>query len=144
MANLIHSILPEPRRSIVYIHPDVSVAQCVAIMVQDNIGALVVTDDDNILGIVSERDVVRALVHKGLSPASTKVSDILHADVTVLQSSDTVERAMEAITYTKRRHLLVAEDGQIIAILSIGDLLFNLLEDKARMIEQLENYIHTY
>ena len=144
MANLIYSILPEPRRPIVYIHPDVSVAQCVAIMVHDNIGALVVTDDENILGIVSERDVVRSLVHKGLSPASTTVSDILHADIAVLSTSETVERAMEEITYTKRRYLLVAEDGQIIALLSIGDLLFHLLEDKTRVIEQLENYIHTY
>ncbi len=143
MANLIHSFLPQPRRPIVYIHPDVSVAQCVAMMVQDNIGALVVTDDDNVLGIVSERDVVRSLVHKGLSAASTKVSDVLHSDVTVLESSDTVERAMEAITYTKRRHILIAEEGQIIAILSIGDIMFHLLEDKARVIEQLENYIHS-
>lgn len=144
MANLIHSILPEPRRPYIYTHPDVTVAQCVATMVQENIGALVVTDDENILGIVSERDVIRTLVHKGLSPTTTKVSDIMHADVTVLESSDTVEKAMAAITYTKRHHILVSEDGKIIAILSIGDLLFNLLEDKSRVIEQLENYIHTY
>ncbi len=144
MANLIHTILPLPRRPITFIHPDVSVAQCVDIMVRDNIGALVVTDDDNILGIISERDVVRSLVSKGLSPTSTRVSEILHADITVLKSSDTVEMAMEAITYTKRRHILVAEEGKITAILSIGDLLFNLLEENKRVIEHLENYIHTY
>ena len=144
MANLIHSILPQPNRPIIYTHPDVSVAQCVEIMVQHNIGALVVTDDDNLLGILSEHDIVRSLVHKGLSPSSTKASDILCADITMLKSSDTVEKAMEAITYTKRRHILVSEEGKLIAILSIGDLLFNLLEDKARVIEQLENYIHTY
>ena len=143
MANLIHSILSYPRRPVTYTHPDVYVAQCVEIMLQENIGALVVTDDDNILGIVSERDIVRSLVHKGLSAKSTRVSDILHADVTILQSSDTVEQAMEAITYTKRRHILVAEEGKIIAILSIGDLLYNLLDEKKRVIEQLENYIHT-
>ena len=144
MANLIHSILPQPNRPIIYTHPDVSVAQCVEIMVQHNIGALVVTDDDNLLGILSEHDIVRSRVHNGLSPSSTKASDILCADITMLKSSDTVEKAMEAITYTKRRHILVSEEGKLIAILSIGDLLFNLLEDKARVIEQLENYIHTY
>lgn len=144
MANLIHSILPQPRRAIVYTHPDVSVARCVEIMIRGNIGALVVSDDDNILGIISERDIVRSLVYKELSPATTKASDVLHADVTVLQSSDTVEKAMEVITFTKRRHILVAENREIIAILSIGDVLYSLLEDKARMIEQLENYIHTY
>ncbi len=144
MANLIHSILPHPRRPITYTHPDVSVAQCVDIMVQGNIGALVVTDDDNVLGILSERDIVRSLVNKGLSPTSTKVSEIVHADITVLQSSDTVEKAMEAITYTQRRHILVAEEGKIVAILSIGDLLFNFLEENRRVIEHLEHYIHTY
>lgn len=144
MANLIHSILPQPRHPIIYTHPDVSVAQCVSIMAQHNIGALMVTDDENMLGIVSERDVVRGLVNKGLSPMTTNVSDIMCADVSVLKSSDTVEKAMEVITYTKRRHILVSEEGKLIAILSIGDLLFNLLEDKKRVIEQLENYIHTY
>ncbi len=144
MANLIHSILPRPRHPITYVNPDVSVAQCVAIMIQHNIGAVVVGDDDNVLGILSERDVVRELVHKGASPATTPASDILHADVSVLQSSDTVEMAMEVITYTKRRHILVAENNKIIAILSIGDILFNLLEDKKRVIAHLENYIHTY
>jgi CBS domain-containing protein len=144
MANLIHSILPRPRNPIAYVNPDVSAAQCVSIMVQHNFGALVVGDDENILGILSERDIVRGLVNKGLSSTSTKASDILYADVTVLQSSDTVEMAMEAITYTKRRHILVAENKKIIAIVSIGDLLFKLLEEKKRMIEQLENYIHTY
>lgn len=144
MANLIHSILPEPRRAITYIHPDVTVAQCVDTMVQENIGALVVTDDENILGIISERDLVRSLINKGLSAESTLVSAVMHANVSVLKSSDTVEKAMEVITYTKRRHILVSEEGKITAILSIGDLLFNLLEENKRMIEHLENYIHTY
>ncbi len=143
MANLIHSILPNPRRPITYIHPDISFAQSIEIMVGENIGALVVGDEDNIIGILSERDVVRSLVTTELPPLA-KVSDVLHADVTVLQSSDTVEMAMEAITYTKRRHVLIAEKGKIIAILSIGDLLFHLLEENKRVIEQLENYIHTY
>ena len=134
MASLIHSILPVPRHPIIYTHPDVSVAQCVSIMVQHNIGALVVTDDDNLLGILSERDIVRALVNEGLSLTSTTASDIMCADVSVLKSSDVVEKAMEVIS----------EEGKLIAILSIGDLLLNLLEDKTRVIEQLENYIHTY
>lgn len=142
MANIIYSILPQPRRPITYIHPDISVAQCIEIMVQENIGALVVTDDDNIQGIISERDIILALDNNQLSLDSIKASDILHAETTVLQSSDTVEMAMKAITYTKRRHVLVAEDGKIIAILSIGDLLLHLHENSARVIEQLESYIH--
>jgi len=142
MAYLLHSILPQPRRPITYVHPDVSIAQCVTMMVEDGIGALVVTDDINLLGIVSERDIVRSL-YKGLPAETTKVSDILYADVSVLTPTDTVEKAMQTITTTKRRHILVVEEDELIAIVSIGDILFKLLEDKARGIEQLENYIHT-
>ncbi|WP_232220691.1 CBS domain-containing protein [Legionella tunisiensis] len=63
--------------------------------------------------------------------------------MSVLNLFDPIEDAMETITKTKRRHVLVAEQGNLVAILSIGDLLFHLLEDKTRVIEQLESYIHT-
>jgi CBS domain-containing protein len=142
MANLIHSILPKIRRAVVYVNPDVCAAQCVEIMIQHNIGALVVGDDENVIGLLSERDIVRNLIHKNLSPEITKASDILYAEVNVLKTSDTIELAMETITATKRRHILVSEDEKIISLLSIGDILFYLLADKKRVIEQLENYIH--
>ena len=98
MSNLIYSILPNPAREIVYVHPDVSVEQCVDIMIKRNIGALVVTDDDNLLGIVSERDVVHGLLRYGASVLTSKASDILFAAVTVLKPSDTVETAMAIIS----------------------------------------------
>ncbi len=142
MSNLIYSILPNPPREIVFVHPDVSVAQCVEMMVHSNIGALVVTDDNNLLGIVSERDVVKGLIKHGSNLLNVKASDILCADVTVLKPTDTVETAMAVITETKRRHVLIAEEGKLIAIVSIGDVLFNLLIHKAREIQELENYIH--
>ncbi len=143
MAHLLYSILPSPRRPIVFVYPDVDVAQCVNMMVQENIGALVVTDDENLLGIVDERDIVRSLVHKGLSPESTKVSDVLCADVTVLKLTDTVEKAIDVITHTKRRHILIADAEELVAIVSIGDILSKLIEDKLQTIEQLQNYIHS-
>lgn len=142
MSNLIYSILPKPARSIIQVHPDVTVSQCIELMIRHNIGALVVTDDDNLLGIVSERDVVRGLLHHGGSLLDRPVSEILWANVVVLKPTDTVETAMAVITETRRHHVLVAEDGKLVAIVSIGDVLFSLLEDKARVIQQLENYIH--
>ena len=142
MSNLIDSILPKPLREIAYIHPDVSVAQCVEIMVSRNIGALVVTDDDNLLGIVSERDNVWGLLHHGEQIFTQPASAILWANVAVLKPTDTVETAMAIITETKRRHVLIAEQGKLIAIVSIGDVLNSLLDEKSRTIQQLENYIH--
>lgn len=143
MANLIHSILPNPRRPIVYVHPDVSIAQCVEMMVQGNIGALVVSDGETPQGILSERDIVRALMHKSFSRTSMKAADLLGETFTILKASDTMEMAMEAMTNTRCRHVLVSEDGKVTALLSIGDLVFHLLQDQSQMIEHLQHYIHS-
>ena len=142
MAHLIHSVLPVPPRKIVYIHPEDTVKKCIDLMVNLNIGALVVVDNDNnLIGIVSERDLVQTFFHQSLDLNTAKVADVVFKKVTILSPHDTVDRAMQAITETKRRHILIRENDEFLAILSIGDLLFHLLDDKARVIEHLENYI---
>jgi CBS domain-containing protein len=143
MTDLIYSALPQPRRPIVYVNSEVTVAECVDMMSKEDIGALVVRDDD-IIGMVTERDVLRSCLHYHLDPKKTTAAEIVYTTVSVLNLFDPIEKAMETITKTKRRYVLVAEDGELVAILSIGDLLFHLLENKTRVIEQLENYIHTY
>lgn len=144
MTQLIYSALPQPRRPIVFVDAKTSVSQCIALMIEENIGALVVRNNEEVIGIISERDVVRSCVHHELNPHKITAADIAYADVSLLELNDPLEKAMETITSTKRRHVLVREANELVAILSIGDLLFYLLEDKTRVIEQLENYIHTY
>ncbi|HHS9640511.1 TPA: CBS domain-containing protein [Legionella anisa] len=146
MADLIHNALPSPKRKIMYIHPDDSVRKSIDMMTEHDIGALVVVDNDNqLVGIVSERDIVRSCLHKCINLETGKVSDVVYRDVTILSPNDVVEKAMQAMTATKRRHVLIRdENNEFVAILSIGDLLYHMLEDKLRVIEQLENYIHTY
>lgn len=143
MAHLIYSVLPYPRRAIIFVEPELSVESCVELMIAQNIGALVVRDGNKLIGMVTERDVVRKCVHQNLDSRQTTAGDIAYEDVSILQSNDPVEKAMETITMTKRRHVLVADDGELIAILSIGDLLFHMLDDKSRVIQHLENYIHS-
>lgn len=145
VTQIIDSILPHPKRTIVYIHPAATVSQCVDLMVREDIGAVVVTDEDNnIFGTISERDIVRSLVKRGLSPEETKVSDILCADITLLKHTDSIDKAMEEMTRTKRRHILVTDDEKLVAIISSGDILCSLLESKSQEVEHLENYIHNY
>lgn len=144
MAHLIFSALPQPRRPIVYVEPDETVMKCVDMMTMLDIGALVVHDETKLLGMVTERDIVRSCLYRGLDPKEATAGDIAFPAVSVLNLFDPIEKAMEIITQTKRRHVLVAERGELVAILSIGDVMFHLLEDKTRVIEQLENYIHTY
>ena len=144
MAHLIHNVLPVPPRKIVYVHPDDFVKKCIDMMAELDIGALVVVDNDNkLVGIVSERDIVRSCLHKCLDLNLSKISEVVYKDVTILSPHDTVDKAMQVITQTKRRHILIRENGEFVAILSIGDLLFHLLDNKSREIEHLETYITT-
>ncbi|KTC85365.1 MULTISPECIES: CBS domain-containing protein [Legionella] len=144
MAHLIYSALSEPRRPIVYVSPKTTVSQCIKLMIKENIGAVVVLERNNLIGMVTERDIVRSCLYRDLDPLKTTVADVAFSNISVLNLFDPIEKAMETITETKRRHVLIEENGKLVAILSIGDLLFHLLEDKIRVIEQLENYIHTY
>lgn len=146
MADLIHNALPNPRRKIIFIHPEDSIKKSIDMMTEYDIGALVVVDNDNqLVGIVSERDIVRSCLHKCINMNTGKVADVVYKDITILSPNDAIEKAMQAITATKRRHVLIRdENNEFVAILSIGDLLYHILEDKSRVIEHLENYIHTY
>lgn len=142
MTDLIHNVLPQSPRAIAYIHPNDSVKRCVDKMIELDIGALVVLDDSgHLLGIVSERDIVRSCLAKN-NLEHAKAVDIAFKEVTILSPHDPIEKAMQAMTATKRRHILIRDDDTLIAILSIGDLLHHMLEDKARVIEHLEHYIH--
>jgi CBS domain-containing protein len=143
MSQLIYSLLSRSRRPITYVSPDVSVNTCVQLMIKEDIGAVVVHDGEQLIGIVSERDIVRSFLCKGLDPETTTAGEVVYRDVNILTVDDTIEKAMETITLTKRRHILVSENNIIVAILSIGDLLVSALYDKSRVIEALEDYIRS-
>lgn len=144
MTRLIFSLLPTPRRPITYVYPDVVIKQCIETMGVENIGALVVADEENVIGILSERDIIRHCLMDNYDTSRITAREVCCADISILQVEDSIEKAMEVISQTKRRHLLVEEQGKTVAIVSIGDILFNFLEDNRRIIEQLKNYIHTY
>src|SRR5688572_12651721 len=103
MSNLIYSILPDPLRSIMQVHPDTDIIQCIELMASHKIGALVVTDDENLLGILSERDIVWGLHKFQNNLTDKKASDLMNANVAVLKPTDTVETAMAIMIETKRR-----------------------------------------
>ena len=143
MSQPILSILPNPRRPIAFVKPDTTALTCAKKMRDEDIGALVVHDIDTLIGIVSERDLVRACLSKSLDPTLMTAFDLAYKHVQILDAKDSIEKAMEVITHTKRRHVLISEEGQLTAVLSIGDLLFYLLDHKSRVIDHLEQYINT-
>lgn len=138
---LIYSVLQNPRRAIICIDPSESLATAIRYMTEHDIGALVVQNEGKLHGILSERDVMRSCFPGKCDFNAMRVSDVVHTAVTLLDIDDPIERAMEAMTKTKRRHVLVTEKGELIAMLSIGDILFYLLENKSKLIQHLKNYI---
>ena len=138
---LVKHMLDSKGRHIVSIAPDASVFDAIKLMADETVGSLVVIDDEALLGIVTERDYARKVILKGRSSDKCKVSEIMSTDVVTASSSQTVNQCMEVMTERRIRHLPVVEDNQVIAMISIGDLVQAIISDQQEEIEQLEHYI---
>jgi signal-transduction protein with cAMP-binding, CBS, and nucleotidyltransferase domain len=110
-------------------------------MAEKNIGAVVVMQDDQLRGIMSERDYARKVIVKGRASDETQVADIMTSEVLTTSDSETVNNCMEMMTERKIRHLPVVEDGRVVGMISIGDLVEAIIADQQEEIQQLESYI---
>jgi CBS domain-containing protein len=138
---LVKHLLDSKGRHIISVAPDTSVLDAIKIMADKAIGSLVVMDDNEIRGIMSERDYARKVIIKGRSSESTQVSEIMTADVVTTSSAQTVNDCMALMTEKRIRHLPVVEDNRVIGMISIGDLVQAIISDQKEEIEQLEHYI---
>jgi CBS domain-containing protein len=123
------------------ITPDASVYEAVKLMADKAIGALLVLESGKLVGIISERDCTRRVILKERAPKDTLVREIMTPDVITVRPDQTVEECMELVTAKRIRHLPVLADGQLMGIVSIGDLVKGTISEKEFMIQQLENYI---
>lgn len=123
------------------IGPDVSVFEAVSLMAQKNIGALLVVEGEQVVGIVSERDYARKVVLMARSSRDTPLRDIMSSPVMFVQPSQTSEECMALMTENRLRHLPVMSGGKLIGLVSIGDLVKNIISEQKFIIEQLEHYI---
>jgi CBS domain-containing protein len=139
---LVKHLLDAKGRNVISIAPDASVFEAIKLMADESIGSLVVLDENAKLnGIVTERDYARKVIVMGRSSKDTKVAEIMTTDVLTASSDHTVSACMEIMTERKIRHLPVVEDDQVIAMVSIGDLVQAIIADQQEAIEQLEHYI---
>lgn len=139
---LVRHLLDAKGRHVISIAPDASVFDAIKLMADKSIGSLVVMDDDDkLLGIVTERDYARKVIIKGRSSKETRVEEIMSTTVVTASSDHRVDECMESMTDRKIRHLPVVEDGQVIAMISIGDLVQAIIADQQEEIEHLEQYI---
>lgn len=121
--------------------PEASVQEAAQLMAEMRVGALLVVANDKIVGIVSERDFARKLVAWDRPCSDTKVAEIMTPQVLYVDPSQTNEECMALMTESRLRHLPVLEQGRLIGLVSIGDLVKDLISEQQFIIEQLEHYI---
>ncbi|NOX60982.1 MAG: CBS domain-containing protein [Chloroflexi bacterium] len=137
----VKQLLDEKGRDVWTVTPDSTVFDALKLMADKNIGAVVVTDAKGICGIMSERDYARKVVLHGRSSRTTPVSEIMTERVLVVRPDQTVQECMALMTRKRLRHLPVVEDGELVGIISIGDVVKAILSEQEFMIDQLETYI---
>jgi CBS domain-containing protein len=136
-------LLAAKGREVYSIGPNAKVIEALQLMAQKDIGALVVMDAGRIVGMISERDYARKVTLHGKSSEDVPVRDIMTAEVITVDPARTVEECMGLVTQRRIRHLPVCEEGRLIGLVSIGDLVKDVIADQEQTIKQLESYIHS-
>lgn len=137
----VKTILDEKGRDVVTVGVDMTLAQVVALLTERRIGAVVVVDTGGIRGILSERDIVRAMATRGAAALDGRVAETMTAKVTVCSEDHTVNQIMEMMTLGRFRHLPVEKDGKLAGIVSIGDVVRKRIEAIEREAEEMKAYI---
>ncbi len=137
----IQEILASKDKNVYSISPFVRVYNALELMAEKDIGALIVKEDESIVGILSERDYARKVILNGKSSKEMTVDEIMSENVVYVTSNQTVEECMALMTNMRIRHLPVMENNNLIGIISIGDVVKALIDEKEFVIEQLVHYI---
>ena len=130
-------------REVHTIGPDARVIDALKLMAEKDVGALVVTEGGRLAGIISERDYARKVILQGKSSHDIAVREIMTSKLVTVQPRHTVEECMGLMTSKRIRHLPVIESERLVGVLSIGDLVKEVIAEQEATIRQLESYIHS-
>ena len=139
----VRDLLAGKSRDVWSIGPDQTVYDAIALMSERGIGAVLVLDGAELVGILSERDYARRVILKGKASRETQVREIMTTNLISVTHERTIEDCMAIMTTSRIRHLPVLHEGKLAGILSIGDIVKAMISDKQAQIEQLEDYIKT-
>lgn len=140
----VHQLLDSKQyKEVISIAPYRPVYDALVVMAEYKIGALVVLEGEKLAGIFTERDYAREVVLKGKSSKTMQIADVMSTEVLTANLGDTVEHAMQVMTDKRVRHLPVLENGKVIGVLSIGDLVKETIAYQKDLILQLEHYIQS-
>lgn len=139
----IHDVLRQKGGAVASVRPSATIVELLALLAEHRVGALIVSDDDEaMVGIVSERDVVRRLHERGPDLLDEPVSTIMTTDVYTCRSEDLIDDLMRAMTEQRIRHIPVVDDaGALVGIVSIGDIVKHRMNELETERRQLEDYI---
>lgn len=137
----VNHLLQSKKSEIISVKPNTSVFEALTIMAEKNIGAVLVIENNKLVGILSERDYARKIILKGKTSKETKVEEVMTGKVLYVQPNVSVEECMSLMSSKHIRHLPVMDQGELIGIISIGDVVNAIISEKEFKIKQLENYI---
>ncbi|ODU53354.1 MAG: histidine kinase [Lysobacteraceae bacterium SCN 69-48] len=137
----VRQLLEAKSPEIIAIGPEAPVIDAIRLMAERGIGALLVMQGTHLAGILSERDYARKVVLQGRSSRDTPVRDIMTAEVVSVAPGDSIDHCMQLVTDRRIRHLPVVDAGEVVGVLSIGDLVKTVIELQRRDIDQLQRYI---
>lgn len=137
----IRSVLERKGSELWSVRPDQTVLEAIALLAEKNIGAVPVVEEGKLLGMFSERDYTRKVILQGRASRDTKVGEIMSANVRTAAPSDNVENCLGIMTASRVRHLPVVENGELLGIVSIGDLVNWVIAAQSNQIEHLHRYV---
>jgi CBS domain-containing protein len=121
--------------------PTARLGDVIAMLGEHRIGAILVCDEERVLGIVTERDCIREVLWTQRFTADSTVGDLMRTDIPTVSPWETIQHCMRVMTQDRVRHLPVMDDGRLVGVISMGDVINALLQDQRHMIESLEQYI---
>ncbi len=141
LCTMVGEVLERKGHCVYDVSPDTSVYDALKLMAEKNVGAVLVLDQGHLMGIMSERDYARKVVLAGRLSHGTKVRDIMTPNPICVEVTQTIGEAMAIMTHRRIRHLPVLDKGQLVGLISIGDVVKAVIAEQEYMIEQLERFV---
>jgi len=133
--------LEQNKRTVWTLSSNNTVRQALQLMADKNIGAIVIKDQDKLIGIFSEREYARKVVLKGKNSTDTNLAEVMSEEVITISSDMQIDACMQLMTDKRVRHLPVVDNGKSIGIISIGDVVRLMIDEQKYLIEQLQKFV---
>ena len=137
----VRNILQSKKEKFCTVGPEITVYEAIEMMCEKNIAAILITENGKLEGIFTERDYARKVVLKGKSSKATLIGELMSRNPYNISSENTVEECMSLMNEKMIRHLPVVDNGNLVGVVSVGDLIRFIIEEQRGIIEHLENYI---